>query len=213
MSPGSAGTAGNGFRVDPPIGRHRAPPPQPEPAWWRIEPTRRRVGTLAIGAAIGIVGPPVWLSAVAIAPDATAAATPHPAAIPTERADDPGARAGRYQRPVTPTIVASDAPVWDEGKGPVIVNGQPLRTTTAARPAPARVAPVVEPAPAEPPPPEPPTSAAEPPPVIGLPPVDETPPEPTPTEPEQPPAEDPEDTPEDTPDVSIEIVTEPEPTP
>lgn len=83
---------------------------------------------------------------------------PTAAALPSlERPDDAGARGmGRAERAVLPTIVPTDADVWEPDDGPVTYYGQPLPTRTTV-PTPV----VVEPAPA----PEP--SVV----VIGTPPV------------------------------------------
>lgn len=68
MSPGSAGTAGDRFRVEKPVGRHRAPPTPPTP------PTPDRFTVpIAAGAAILTAASLIALYAPNLAPDARAA--------------------------------------------------------------------------------------------------------------------------------------------
>lgn len=192
---GSAGTAGRGYRVPPKVGRHRAPV-----RLWPVAVSASVVGAAGLTAALGVsVAPHAELSSVT--------------ALPSEVADYPTARgADIVPGPLElPTIVPSDAPVWDESKGRVIVDGQPLRTPTAPVIPVQAAAPssesIPEPEPVGEPPADVPTSAAE----------DTSPPDPsTPTD-VVPPVVDPAPpTTDPTDPVLVEIIddtTSPEPAP
>ena len=66
-------------------------------------------------------------AAVAIAQESAPRVGASAAFDDPQAATEPTARGGTgFPRAAAPTIVPSDAPVWDEGKGPVIVDGQPL---------------------------------------------------------------------------------------
>lgn len=158
------------------MARHARPRPRPSLLRRVNRPTRRKllaVAAVAVGLAAvsGVAG-----VAAGVAPTVAADSVSFP--LP-DRAEEPVARGGPmdYAPAQPPVIVAAAEPVWHPGKGPVIVDGQPLATRPALpRPA-AAAAPTPEPTPVAAGTPSPAAGEQQPAlapleePVIGLPPV------------------------------------------
>jgi hypothetical protein len=103
-------------------GRHRSPPPDARPDWrWR---------TLAALAGLGILAPPVWLAAAAVAPDARGAGLHGTTVSTTARATREVLTSGPLAIPTVDVTAPTVEPPLETvtAQSPVTVHRVPVRT-------------------------------------------------------------------------------------